>query len=133
MTFAGSATCRPARTAAESSARNRIHSPGVQAEVGSIVEFIDARLREDENMARAVHTEPLACVAGPPAQEAKAAVREAEQTMREPERTVREVLSKRLIVALAQLPDTGARRERLLRSVALCWADHADYRPEWIL
>lgn len=91
-------------------------------------------------MARAVHTEPLACVAGPPAQEAKAAVREAEQTMREPERTVREpertvreVLSKRLIVALAQLPDTGARRERLLRSVALCWADHADYRPEWIL
>ncbi|NKY53056.1 DUF6221 family protein [Nocardia vermiculata] len=99
--------------------------------MGSIVDFIDARLREDETMARAVHTGPPVYDAGtretgPPASDGRSSVHE-------PQRCGREVLSKRLIVALAQLPDSGARRERLLRSVALCWADHADYRPEWIL
>ncbi|OXR46901.1 hypothetical protein B7C42_00015 [Nocardia cerradoensis] len=74
--------------------------------MGSIIEFIDARLREDEYAARAVDGE---------------------------RRAWREVLAKRLIVTLAQLPDGGGSEDRLLRCVALCWADHADYRPEWIL
>ncbi|MBF4996507.1 hypothetical protein IRT45_04975 [Nocardia sp. BSTN01] len=74
--------------------------------MGSIIEFIDARLREDEHTARAVDGE---------------------------RRAWREVLAKRLIVTLAQLPDGGGREDRLLRCVALCWADHADYQPEWIL
>ncbi|WP_227980425.1 DUF6221 family protein [Nocardia spumae] len=73
--------------------------------MGSIIDFIDARLREDEQAVRAV----------------------------DGGRVRREVLAKRLIVTMAQLPPGRGRQDRLLRCVALCWADHADYRREWIL
>jgi len=111
--------------------------------VGSIIEFIDARLREDEHAARAVDGERRAWRFERGDRSVRAGAHDvivagngpanSHIARHDPEQVLREVLAKRLIVTLAQLPDGGGREDRLLRCVALCWADHADYRPEWIL
>lgn len=122
---------------------NRGPGSRVEAIVGSIVEFIDARLREDEQLARAVDGERRTwrfeysdgSVRAGAQHPAAAADRSAGPHIarHDPEQVLREVLAKRLIITLAQLPDDDRRRDRLLRCIALCWADHADYRQEWVL
>ncbi len=92
--------------------------PASKCCVGSIIDFIDARLREDEHTAVITARDD----------DTEAAIARHDMAhMR------REILAKRLIVTMAQLPPEPGRQDRLLRCVALCWADHADYRPEWIL
>lgn len=109
--------------------------------MGSIIEFIDARLRADEQAARAIDEQQR----GWRFERGDRSVRTGAQAFvtteptgphiarPDPQQVLREVLAKRLIVTLAQLPDGDTRQDRLLRCIALCWADHADYQPEWIL
>ncbi|MBO0853750.1 MAG: hypothetical protein J2P18_08280 [Nocardia sp.] len=110
--------------------------------MGSIVDFIDARLREDERAARAVSEQWRDWRF----ERGDRTVRTGRRTVvasgdgsaglhiarHDPGQVLREVLAKRLIVTSARLPERD-KRDHLLRCIALCWADHADYRHEWIL
>lgn len=145
---------RPAPTATNPTepGRPRARLTGMTQSINSsggttIMDFIEARLRDDEDAALAFDNEerswrydpndrvigsmteqllhPITDVADGEAAFARHIERH------DPARILREVQAKRQILGLTQLRSAGNLDEPIAQLVAASWSDHKDFQPEW--